>query len=184
MFDLFWKILACTLTSCLIFLIFGWVKNGTGNQRIFYFGLMPVLLSISILIFDYYRHHYNPAEYTTKEIVVRKCSFDKQFNGEITASDDSVYMLNRSLLRRAGNSAELANSICAHQNLQIRLNAENEISGVESEGLFIPLEVGIARDNSKHDFSILVLLFAPLGLLLMAMALIYDRLGKKIEIPY
>ena len=156
--------------------------NSKNNHRLFYYGLLSFLIAGSVYVFDINRKRYAFEDYSAKQIIVKKCAFDEQNTYLITTSEDLTLKLPVFLLRLAGDETYLAKMICAEKSINVWLNDENEISGIISEKVTIPLEIGILSDNRKHDFRFLIPFFGVLGLILMGIALLSDWLGIKIDI--
>ncbi len=182
MSELFVKILTTSSIAILISFIFNRLRRGSNNRGLFYFGLIPVLIALAIVGFDLTRKRYNESDYSTKQITVKGCRVNESSDGIITATDNSVYPFNRSLLWRVGSAPELALLLCHQKNLKIWLNPEKEISAFEGEQFSIPLEIGIARDDSKHGFLFIALMMGFIGAMIMGIAIKYDRMGKKIDL--
>ena len=182
MLEFLFKALPVFLTLTITSIIFGWISRGAGNRRLYILGGIPVLIALLIVGFDLTRKRYSESDYTTQQITVKQCFLDKLSNGIIVATDDSKYPFDRSLLWRVGSAPELANLLCQQKNLKIWLSPLNEISAFEGENFSIPLEVGIARDDSNHSFLTIALVTGVLGLAIMISAYRYDRKGKKITL--
>jgi hypothetical protein len=182
MIEILLKGLPIFLTIALISVIFGWISRGSNNKRLYFVGGIPILIALAIVGFDLTRKRYNESDYSTRQITIKKCFLDELNNGIIIAKDDSKYTFARSLLWRVGSEHELANLLCHQKDLKLWLNSENEISAFEGEDFSIPLEVGIARDNSKHGFLTIAAIVGVTGLAIMISAFRYDRKGKKINL--
>ena len=178
------KLLGLTSITLFISLIFYWLSRSSNNRRLFYYGLVFILLSLAIVGFEWTRTKYELKDYSLKQIVIRECYVDTQYNVTIITDDKSVYTFNSALLWRLGLETDIAKSICAQKMLKIWINNNNEISGIESNQFSVPLEVGVAVDNSKHNFSILAPMFGLPGLLLALSALWYDWKGEKINFNF
>jgi hypothetical protein len=178
------KSLVVFLTVTITSVIFAWIGRGAGNRRLYFLGGIPVLMALAIVGFDLTRKRYNESDYTTKQVIVKQCGLDKMYNGIIIADDDSTYPFNRSLIRRAGFAPESAKALCQQKNLKLWINPYGEISAFEGEQASIPIQVGIVRDDSKHDFLIIAISMGALGVAIMGSAYRYDRMGKKLNMKF
>jgi hypothetical protein len=181
MSEVFLKSLSVFLTITITSIILAWISRGSGNRRLYFLGGIAVLFALAIVCFDLGRKKYNESDYSTVQITIKRCYLDELSNGRIIALDDSEYRFNRSLLWRVGSAPDLAKILCHQKNLKLRLNPENEISAFEGVDFSIPLEVGIAKDDSKHDFLAIAFIFAVPGLVLIIISFRHDRKGEKIN---
>ena len=156
---------------------------GKNNNGLFYLGFFFFLITLTIFIYASNQKIYTINDYSTQDIFVRNCYPDKQKDELIIVSDNNTYSVSRILLKRAGSEYNLAKSICAQKTLKIWLNPDNEVSGIAGEQIFIPAEAGIAEDMSQYRTLLLFppALFGLPGFLLMALAILYNRLGIKIN---
>jgi hypothetical protein len=182
MLEFLLKALPIFLTITITSIIFGWISRGSGNRRLYILGGIPILIALAIVGFDLTRKRYSVTDYSLRQIAVKQCFLDKISNGIIVANDDSKYPFDRSLLWKVGSAPELANLLCHQKNLKLWLNPENEISAFEGEDFTIPLEVGIARDDSNHSFLTIALITGVAGLAIIISAFRYDQKGKKITL--
>lgn len=143
---------------------------------------VPILIGLILVGFDLARKRYTENDYTIRQIIVRKCLTSNSGDGIIIAADnDSEYLFNRSLLRSVGSAPELADRLCHQRELKLWLNPENEISAFKGADFSIPIEIGIVRDDSKHDFLALGLSLSILCSLIMIIFFLHNKRIEKIR---
>jgi hypothetical protein len=176
------KALPIFLTAIIVPIVIGWLKGGSGNSRNYIFIGILILFGLALVVIDLGQKEYAENDYTTRQVVVRKCLKDKLGNGIIVAEDDSEYPFNRSLLRRVGSAPELANRLCHQRKLKLWLDPRNEISAFEGEDFSIPIEVGIINDNGEHGLLAFGLTLSILLSVFLIILFLYNKKREKINI--